>query len=128
MPRISAEREAATRRRILQAARKVFVEKGFHRASIDDVVDAAGLSVGAIYTYFPSKDELIRASILDNSERHRREQIQQATFQISEAVHTADDLDQLYRRIHSIIQGLMPARNFSSSNARWLVLPLPALP
>ncbi len=65
MPRISAEREAATRGRILKAARKVFVEKGFHRASIDDVVAAAGLSVGAIYTYFPNKDELIRASILD---------------------------------------------------------------
>ena len=65
MPRISAEREEATRRRILRAARQVFVEKGFHRASIDDVVAAAGLSVGAIYTYFPNKDELIRASILD---------------------------------------------------------------
>jgi AcrR family transcriptional regulator len=64
MPRISAEREEATRRRILQAARQVFVEKGFHRASIDDVVAACGLSVGAIYTYFPNKDELIRASIL----------------------------------------------------------------
>lgn len=65
MPRISAEREAATRRRILKAARKVFVEKGFHRASIDDVVAECGLSVGAIYTYFPNKDELIRASILE---------------------------------------------------------------
>jgi AcrR family transcriptional regulator len=65
MPRISAEREEATRSRILKAARQVFVEKGFHRASIDDVVAACGLSVGAIYTYFPNKDELIRASILD---------------------------------------------------------------
>jgi AcrR family transcriptional regulator len=65
MPRISAEREAATRRRILKAARKVFVEKGFHRASIDDVVAECALSVGAIYTYFPNKDELIRASILE---------------------------------------------------------------
>jgi len=65
MPRISAEREEATRRRILKAARVVFVEKGFHRASIDDVVAACGLSVGAIYTYFANKDELIRASILD---------------------------------------------------------------
>ena len=64
MPRISAEREEATRRRILLAARQVFVEKGFHRATIDDVVEASGLSVGALYSYFPNKDELIRASIL----------------------------------------------------------------
>jgi len=64
MPRISAEREEATRRRILTAAREVFVEKGFHRASVDDVVAASGLSMGTLYNYFPSKDELIRASIL----------------------------------------------------------------
>lgn len=64
MPRITAEREEATRQRILKAARQVFVEKGFHRANIDDVVAASGLSVGAIYGYFRNKDELIRGSIL----------------------------------------------------------------
>lgn len=54
----------------------------------------------------------LRASIIDNTERKRREAIQQATFQISEAVHTADDLPSLYARIHAIVQTLMPARNF----------------
>ena len=63
MPRISAAREEATRRRILNAAREVFVDKGLDGASIDDVVAAAGLSVGAIYNYFPTKDELIRQCI-----------------------------------------------------------------
>ncbi len=63
MPRISAQREEATRQRILDAAFQVFIAKGFHKASIDDVVAASGLSVGAIYNYFPNKDELIRASI-----------------------------------------------------------------
>jgi AcrR family transcriptional regulator len=63
MPRISAAREEETRQRILKAARLVFVEKGFSKASIDDVVAACGMSVGAIYNYFPNKDELIRASI-----------------------------------------------------------------
>jgi PAS domain S-box-containing protein len=55
---------------------------------------------------------LIRASILDNSERKRREQVQRATFEISEAVHAAEDLESLYRRIHHIVSGLMPAQNF----------------
>ena len=63
MPRISAAREEATRQRILKAAREVFIDKGLDRASIDDVVAACGLSVGAIYNYFPNKDELIRQSI-----------------------------------------------------------------
>jgi PAS domain S-box-containing protein len=56
--------------------------------------------------------KLIRASIIDTSERRRKEKIQQATFQISEAVHTADDLKSLYQRIHSIIKTMMPADNF----------------
>ena len=56
--------------------------------------------------------KLIRASIIDTSERRRKEKIQQATYQISEAVHTADDLKSLYERIHSIIQTMMPADNF----------------
>jgi AcrR family transcriptional regulator len=64
MPRITPEREEATRRTILEAARDVFVAKGFHAASIDDVVVASGSSVGAIYGYFRSKDELIRACVL----------------------------------------------------------------
>ncbi|MBL9137413.1 MAG: PAS domain S-box protein [Verrucomicrobiales bacterium] len=55
---------------------------------------------------------LLRGSITDTTERRRRERIQQATFQISEAVHTAGDLDHLYERIHRIVDGLMPASNF----------------
>ena len=64
MPRISAERESATRQSILHAARDAFVAKGFHEATTHDVARAAGLSVGSIYTYFASKDELIRECIL----------------------------------------------------------------
>jgi len=35
-----------------------------------------------------------------------------ASFQISEAVHTTEDLPSLYRQIHTIVRGLMPANNF----------------
>ena len=40
--------------------RVVFAEKGYHSSTIADVVRESGLSVGAIYTYFTGKDELIR--------------------------------------------------------------------
>lgn len=46
------------------------------------------------------------------AERERREATLRAIWQISEAVHSAPDLDQLYARIHEIVGGLMPARNF----------------
>jgi AcrR family transcriptional regulator len=48
----------------MRAARQVFVQKGFHAATTHDVARAAGVPVGSIYTYFASKDELIRSSIL----------------------------------------------------------------
>jgi PAS domain S-box-containing protein len=61
----------------------------------------------------PAEDQnLVRASILDTSRRGRQEMVQRATYQISEAVHAADDLDSLYARIHQIINTLMPAQNF----------------
>ncbi|MCI0537459.1 MAG: PAS domain S-box protein [Verrucomicrobiales bacterium] len=55
---------------------------------------------------------LVRGSIIDSTERKRREKIQQAIYQISEAVHTVEDLSSLYARIHQIIERLMAARNF----------------
>lgn len=55
---------------------------------------------------------LVRGSVTDNSERKRREKIQQATYQISEAVHAAEDLESFYARIHATVRGLMPAENF----------------
>ncbi len=64
MPRITAEHEAEKRKQILAAARRVFVAKGFHEASIDDLVAEGGVSVGAIYNYYEGKDELIHESIL----------------------------------------------------------------
>jgi AcrR family transcriptional regulator len=61
MPRVTAAHEQQVRERIVRAATRVFSERGFHRATMQDIVRASGLSVGAIYTYFKSKDELILA-------------------------------------------------------------------
>jgi TetR/AcrR family transcriptional regulator, transcriptional repressor for nem operon len=58
MPRISAAHEQQVRDRIIQAAVTVFSEKGYHRATISDVVRRSGLSVGAIYTHFKNKEQL----------------------------------------------------------------------
>jgi AcrR family transcriptional regulator len=60
VPRVSAAHEQEVRDRILAAAARVFAEKGYHSSTIADVVRESGLSVGAIYSYFSGKDELIR--------------------------------------------------------------------
>jgi AcrR family transcriptional regulator len=49
---------------ILQAAAKVFAEKGFSHATIRDVAQAAGIADGTIYNYFKNKDALL-LGILD---------------------------------------------------------------
>jgi AcrR family transcriptional regulator len=62
VPRVSAAHEQAVRDRIVLAATRVFGTKGYHNATIADVVHECGLSVGALYTYFSSKEELFRQS------------------------------------------------------------------
>jgi TetR/AcrR family transcriptional regulator, transcriptional repressor of aconitase len=61
VPRVSEAHLAARRRQILDAAHAVFTERGFARTSMDDVARAANLSIGAVYRYFPGKDDLILA-------------------------------------------------------------------
>jgi AcrR family transcriptional regulator len=61
MPRVSAEHLAARRQQILDAARGCFARNGFHQTSMQDVIRAADLSVGAVYRYFPSKNDLVTA-------------------------------------------------------------------
>jgi AcrR family transcriptional regulator len=48
------------RERILEAALRLFVDKGFHHTAMPDIVRASGTSVGAVYHHFGSKDELAR--------------------------------------------------------------------
>lgn len=61
MPRVSDQHRAARRQQIVDAARRCFLREGFHRTSMQDVIAEAGLSVGAVYRYFPSKHDLINA-------------------------------------------------------------------
>jgi AcrR family transcriptional regulator len=61
MPRVSETHLAARRQQILDAARTCFLRNGFHLTTMQDVIAEAGLSVGAVYRYFPSKAEIVEA-------------------------------------------------------------------
>jgi TetR/AcrR family fatty acid metabolism transcriptional regulator len=50
-----------TRERILEAAERLFAEKGFHETAMDEIVRAAKVSKGGVYFHFPSKEELFFA-------------------------------------------------------------------
>lgn len=53
-----ALKERVAKEAILEAAEKIFSQHGFHRAKIYRIADLAGVSVGTIYRFFKSKDEL----------------------------------------------------------------------
>ncbi len=61
MPRVSEEHLEARRRQILDAARRCFVANGFHNTSMQDILRESGLSAGAVYRYFPGKEDIIGA-------------------------------------------------------------------
>jgi AcrR family transcriptional regulator len=62
LPPLTPERRREqTRRYLLEAASKVFAERGYHRATLDEVAAAAGFTKGAVYSNFKSKEDLFLA-------------------------------------------------------------------
>lgn len=61
MPRVSDAHLEARRRQILEAARACFAANGFHSTSMQDILRESGLSAGAVYRYFDSKEAIIAA-------------------------------------------------------------------
>jgi AcrR family transcriptional regulator len=64
-----SKKGALTRARIVEAAKKVFEEDGFLDARISDIAETAGLSHGAFYHYFDSKEEVFREVAAEVDER-----------------------------------------------------------
>ncbi|MGB6455644.1 MAG: helix-turn-helix domain-containing protein [Streptosporangiaceae bacterium] len=63
-------RTAQTQRALLDAAREVFTEQGFTNASIADIVDRAGSSVGSLYHHFGGKSEVFIALFQEHQAAH----------------------------------------------------------
>ena len=57
-PKVSEEYKEEKKKEIIQAAATVFGENGFYSTTMDDLVKASGMSKGAIYHYFKSKEEV----------------------------------------------------------------------
>ena len=72
MPKLSAEVKEARRQSILEAARRCFAEYGYEGATVTRLEAATGLSRGAIFNYFTSKDELFLALADADAERFAR--------------------------------------------------------
>ncbi|GHE05126.1 TetR family transcriptional regulator [Streptomyces alanosinicus] len=58
-------KKAATRRTLLQTAARMFAERGFQDTTVKDIAAEAGVTERTFFRYFPSKEDLVFAEILD---------------------------------------------------------------
>src|SRR5579871_1553404 len=78
MPKITEAKRDARRQQILDAALRCFARDGFHNTTTADIVRESGVSQGALYLYFATKEDIILALADD---RHQNEAIINALAQ-----------------------------------------------
>ena len=74
MPKLKPDTQKLRREHILDAAELCFARTGFHRATIQDICREATVSLGAVYVYFKSKEDLI-AGITERDRAKLAEQL-----------------------------------------------------
>jgi AcrR family transcriptional regulator len=89
----------ARREQIIEAATRVFAEKGFRRATTREVAREAGISEGTIYNYFEDKDDLLMAILHRLNETERRAE----DFEEGTATDFREFLEEYLRRRMSLI-------------------------
>jgi AcrR family transcriptional regulator len=98
-----AERQRRERREsVLAAARRVFADKGYHTASITDILDAADIARGTFYLYFPSK-RAIFDELLDNFFDHLRENVRPIVVDGS----APPPLEQMRKMVRHVLEDLV---------------------
>jgi AcrR family transcriptional regulator len=83
MPKVVPSYKAEARARIVEAATRLFVSRGYRRTTMDDVAEALGVSKGALYLYYRSKVDVLREIQAQNR--------QLARHWIAEALKRPDD-------------------------------------
>ncbi|WP_269856209.1 TetR/AcrR family transcriptional regulator [Streptomyces sp. RPT161] len=107
---------ATVPQRLLAEATRLFADRGFDRTSVQEIVEAAGVTKGALYHYFGSKDDLLHevyARVL-RLQTERLEEIASGTGTVTERLHRAaadvvvtsienlDDTKIFFRSMHQL--------------------------
>lgn len=75
--RALTERRAPTHARLVEAATKVVARRGFHAATVDEIAEEAGFSIGALYSNFDGKDDVFLA-VFDGHLRWFEERLEES--------------------------------------------------
>jgi AcrR family transcriptional regulator len=79
----SQERSRATVGALVEATARILVREGFDKASTNRIAEVAGVSVGSLYQYFPSKEALVAAVI----DRHSQEIMRTVRGELADAMN-----------------------------------------
>jgi AcrR family transcriptional regulator len=96
----SQERSRATVAALVEATARILVGEGFDKASTNRIAEVAGVSIGSLYQYFPSKEALVLAVV----ERHNREIMQLVGASLAE-IETLSLEDAVRRLVGVAIEG-----------------------
>ena len=107
----------ARRRRIQSAAREVFAERGYAKASIEHIAKQAGLSVGAIYLYFRSKEDLY-VSLLEETLARLDTELASVRADTDVSVRLAASFDVLLAWAGTDVEGTRIIRLLSAPGVR----------
>ena len=90
------ERSRATVDALVEATARVLVREGFDKASTNRIAEVAGVSIGSLYQYFPSKEALL-AAVIDRHNRETMELVRRALAEVDML-----PLDKAVRRLVAI--------------------------
>jgi AcrR family transcriptional regulator len=79
------EKQAETRQRLLDAAAKVFIRRGFQGASVEEICEEAGYSRGAFYSNFETKEQMFVELLHDRVYDEYRSMVEQIPTDLSPA-------------------------------------------
>ncbi len=94
-----------TRERLIEAAKKVFSEKGFFESHISHIIEEAGTARGTFYIYFESKEEIFKEILKGIVEELKR--------RIKPVNVKEDPIDQIVRNIERILDFAVEERELS---------------
>jgi AcrR family transcriptional regulator len=117
-PRKSAsqERSRLTVDALLEATARILVKEGYERASTNRIAEVAGVSIGSLYQYFPSKEALV-AAVIDRHTRETMERVRESLMRVAmqpveeairELVKLGIDAHRVNPKLHRVLTEQVP--------------------
>jgi len=101
MPKLRDHALERNQRRIEAAALRVFTRQGFHGTSVRDIAREAGVSIGNLYNYYRTKEQLFTAVV--TRYETRIDELRQKAFEPIEDAFSPRELERLARGIREIV-------------------------